>query len=89
MDTRPRLALLMLTVLLGVIGPPNRPPGFKPPISARMISCPNSNCRGMGIWKSGYRYSCNEHNHTFYYCYKCKHYYPTKDKAVEHRCEAS
>ncbi len=88
MDTRPRLALLMLAALLGVMGPPHGPPGVKPPRSARMIPCPNSNCDGMGIWQSGYRYSCNEHNHTFYYCYKCK-LYLSKDEAAEHRHEAN
>ena len=86
MGTRLRLTLLMLTALFGVVNPPGRSPGFKPPKSARMIPCEYSNCLGMGAWQSKYRYRCDEHGHTFYYCY-IDQLYLTQQQAAGHRHE--
>ena len=88
MGTRPRLTLLMLIALFGVMNPPSRPPGFKPPKSARMIPCSHQNCRGMGEWQSKYRYLCDEHDHTFYYCYIHKDYL-TQEQAAGHQHETT
>lgn len=79
---KPRLALLMLTALFGVMNPPGRPPGVKQPAAARMIPCPRPNCRGKGTLESKYRYSCNQHGHTFYYCF-IHSFYLTRERAAE------
>jgi hypothetical protein len=75
MGMRPQLTLLMLTALFGVMNPPGRPPG-SPPESARMMPCSHDSCSGWGKWQSNskYRYDCDERDHSFYYCYKCKEY---------------
>ena len=88
MGTRPQLTLLMLTALLGVMNPPSRSPGFKPPEWARMIPCNHDDCEGMGAWQSKFRYLCDEHDHTFYYCYKHKAYL-TREQAVEYQDETT
>lgn len=88
MGTKSQLTLLMLTALLGVMNPPNRSPGFRPPESARMIHCNHKDCNGMGEWQLKFRYNCDEHDHTFYYCYKHEDYL-SPEQAVEHQHETT
>jgi hypothetical protein len=75
MGTGSRLALLMLTAILGDF-PPGPPPGAPPAdaVSVHAAPCPRPNCGGEGESKSGYRYSCYRCGRTFYYCGVCKHH---------------
>jgi hypothetical protein len=88
MGTRPQFALLMLTALVGVMNPPSRSPGFRPPKSARMIRCNHKDCQGMGAWQAKFRYDCDVHDHSFYYCYVHKDYL-SQEQAVEYQDETT
>jgi hypothetical protein len=84
MGTRLRLALLMLTVLPDVMGPPNRPPGSNAKVSrVRPVPCPKANC-GKGRWQNGNVYKCRQCGHTFNYCSVDDSYFPDS-AAASHR----
>ena len=85
MGIRLRLTLLMLTAITAVAGPSNRPPGARtelPPV--RTLPCMLENCEGQGLWKSGYKYSCDECGGSFYFCSTCSRQL-TGDEAASHK----
>jgi hypothetical protein len=84
MNTHMRYALLILAVLLGVMNPPNRPPGSRPmkaesrpaagPVTAR---CPYPDCpQGKGRRRKELVYRCDSCNRVSYYCLSCERLYP-------------
>jgi len=102
MLTHLRRTLLMLTALLGVIGPPHRSPGRKPvqfkpaqsesPPAAgpATVRCPYRSCQGQGSRRKELVYKCGECNRVFYYCMNCKSPYPRgKEGEHEHKPPAA
>jgi hypothetical protein len=84
MNTHMRHTLLMLAVLLGVMGPPARPPGKRPmtteshsaagPVTA---PCPYPGCRqGKGRRGKGLVYRCDSCRRVSDYCLSCERLYP-------------
>jgi hypothetical protein len=86
MRTCPRLAYVLLTALLGTMGPGGRMPG--PRMQGRIVrtvDCPDPNCGGRGRWQEGFLYKCRQGRHTFYYCQACEAYL-SDAVAARHSC---
>lgn len=75
-----RLAHVLLIALLGVMGPPGRPPGHRSREeipSVPTVKCPQRRFRcGEGWWqKRERRYRCDVCRESFNYCIRCESYF--------------
>jgi hypothetical protein len=82
MFTQVSRMLLMLAALLGVMNPPGRPPGHKPPkpgspgtAAPATAPCPHHNCTGRGIRQGNLDYKCNRCGKFSRYCTHCSSLY--------------
>lgn len=82
MGTSRRLALLLLTVLSAVMGPPSRPPGGNPMqnVLAHTAPCPKPNC-GTLTMKEANLYRCDACGGYFRYCSQDDTYFPNSEAA--------
>lgn len=78
MFTQMSRMLVMLAALLGVMGPPGRPPGFnrknsgaRPPNVPPRVPCPYAHCGGTGKWQTGFVFRCDECFNLSDYCTNC------------------